>query len=611
MSGVATSPTFGKITYDDKTGQTKISQKVMGIDPGEYLTAIAETREKTLLTKPRHDLESVDKKRTALSELEALVSDYRVLLNRLRGAKEGTNAEGVFSEPTASATTNTSAVAGDLFDLAGDVAPGSFDLKIERLARKDQSLATTDVADKTAALGSSGTITVNGQVINVAGTDSLEDIAENVNAVKDTTKVEAVILKLSDTSYKLTFVSTEDATPIIVSKSLSGINQTAIPDSSGNSAQDLSAKIYFRDMGTAIYRTSNKISDLGDILENGTLILKKADSATTISVKVENDTAKTETEIRDFVKKHNELIDFLKKHQALNEERTGPAEDAYLFESPTLKALLNQLQITLSDRVDWASGSSYGSLREVGINLIEGRKLEIDETVDQVTQRNPLQQALYANYNKVRAVFGFEWNSSDATFKITNHPINWLSHLNSSTQTNNIIVTLSRDGNGDLSATITDDSGTIYPATVTVTGTVAMIKADTYDSLGNASPYRGFELLVKDADQIANSSSRASTITGTQGVVDHMAKVLESMTSKGEYNSATKLMEFKGQFELERDELSDTETRLKEKIDRLEQRIADEKTRMERKFALMQRTLAQALSTASFLQSVMMGPQAA
>lgn len=611
MSGVTATPTFGKMTYDEKTGQTKISQKVMGIDPGEYLEAIAEAREKTLLTKPRHDLESVDKKRTALSELETLVGDYRTLLSRLRGGKEGLNAEGVFSEPTASATTNTSTAAGDLFDLAGDIAPGSFDLKIEQLARKDQSLATSGVADKTAAVGPSGTITVNGQVINIAGTDSLEDIAESVNAVKDTTKVEAVIIKLSDTSYKLTFVGTEDATPIVVSKSLIGANQTAIPDSSGNSAQDLSAKFYFRDMGTPIYRTSNKVSDLGDILGNGTLILKKADASTTISVKVENDTAKTETEIHDFVKKHNELIDFLKKHQSLNEERTGPAEDASLFESPTLKALLNQLQITLSDRVDWVSGTDYGSLREVGINLIEGGKLEVDETVDQVTQRNPLQQALYADYNKVKAVFGFEWDSSDATFTITNHPINWLSHLDSSTQSNNVTVTLSRDGNGDLSATLTDDSGTVYPATVTATGTVAMIKADTYDGLGAASPYRGFELLVKDVDQIANSSSRASTITGTQGVVDHMSKVLESMTSKGEYNSATKLMEFKGQFELERDELSDTETRLKEKIDRLEQRIADEKARMERKFALMQRTLAQALSTSSFLQSVMMGPQAA
>lgn len=607
MSGVTTAPAFGRVSLDEKTGQTKISQKVMGIDPGEYLETLSKAREKTLLTKPKQDLEIVDKTRASLSELESLVGDYKTLLNRLRGAKEGLNAEGVFSEPTASATTNTTAVASDLFDLAGSILPGSFDLKIEQLARKDQSLASTTVVDKTAAVGPSGTLTINGQDITIESTDSLEVIADKVNELQETTKVEAVITKLSDASYRLTFAGTEDATPIVVSKSLSGSNQTAIPDSSGKSVQDLSAKFYFRDMETALYRPSNKITDLGDILENGTLIFKKADNATTVSVKVENDTAKTESEIRDFVKKHNELIDFIQKHRRVNEEGTCRAEDTYLFDSPTLRTLQNLLQTTLSDRVDWISGNSYASLQEIGVNLVEKGKLAIDETVDQITQRNPLQQALYTNYDTVRTVFGFEWASSDSTFTVTNHPISWLSHLNSNTQSNDVTVKLSRDGDGVLSATITDDSGTTYPATVTTTGTVAIIKANTYDDFGNASPYRGFELLVKSVDQIPNNSDRTATITGTQGIVDRMGKILDSMVSKGEYNPATKLVEFRGQFTLERDELSDKETLLKKKIEGLEKKIADEKTRMEHKFALMQRTLAEALSTSTFLQTVMMG----
>lgn len=379
---------------------------------------------------------------------------------------------------------------------------GSYQFTVEQKAEVF-SIGSTIVSDKDADFGGSGIFEINldgytAQEVTVDTTDSLQDIADKINATSEESGIEASILKISETDYQL-ILSGVDTNQAMNVQTLSGnllqtlgfVDATDTFEAAQIIQNEQGSIITYN--GATITRDDNQYDDL---IEGIDLQINAAEPGTTITLDVNNDASATKDAIVAFVNSYNAYRDFVIQNQQVNADGTLP-EDAVLFSEPLLENLSFDLTNLLAGSGN-AENSSINSLRDLGISFDEENRLVIDN-------ETALDDALISNFDDVADFFRTDFTSSSSQL--------------------DIITNTSSASNLDFDLQIvTDTDGTMLSASVD--GDSTAFEIDGTRLIGrNGTEYEGLTLAYVGSDDATIS------ISLTAGIADQMFNLLEGYTN--------------------------------------------------------------------------------
>jgi flagellar hook-associated protein 2 len=252
--------------------------------------------------------------------------------------------------------------------------------------------------------------------INVASGESLQSIADKINAAKDTAD------PTKDVSVKATVV---DSTLVLEHELTGAANNITASDTTGTALQELGVLLStpnnfktvlqtaqdasFTVNGVSVTRSSN--TNLTDVVSGVTLNLYAATAGTPVSLEVKTDTDGIVSKIRAFVDQYNTVMDLI--NTRLSEDKVKDAttdagmRKGLLRGDSVLIGIKNDLRQIASDPIAVAGGA-YDRLSDIGIttdstDFGKSGKLVIDET--------KLRDALNTDPASVQKLF---FNDSDA-----------------------------------------------------------------------------------------------------------------------------------------------------------------------------------------------------
>ncbi len=465
----------------------------------------------------------------AYQELQSLLSDVADAADALR-AVSGTSNSGtdVFLDRAAYLTANgdvdASAALSATVEDGSDV--GSYDIQILQLA-KAHKIAGSTQASKSEDLGLSGVMSlgvVDGEAVEVTITDrmSLADIADAINAESEETGVQATVLRVSDSSYRLVLSGVETGVTIAAS-AVSGDDVLAslgVTNSDGaftDVLQDAQDAILTLD-GITVTRSSNNIDDL---LDGVTLHLYQttqdepdADSDVSITLEVGADVSSAKEAIQALVDAYNAFRDFVATQQTLASDGTV-AEDAVLFGDGTMRSATLSVYSALTATID------DESMALIGLSFDSDGTLVVDE--------DTLDNALLDDLDTVKALLSFQMDASSSQLKLlsrgTSVPANFT--LDISVDSSGAPTAASVGGDSSLftvsGTRIIGAEGSIYEGyTFVFTGSSAQ-SIDVSLKTGIA------ELLYNAADPVADGTDSA-----IQTLIDNLGEVDDDLQTKSD-----------------------------------------------------------------------------
>ncbi len=465
----------------------------------------------------------------AYQELQSLLSDVADAADALR-AVSGTSNSGtdVFLDRAAYLTANgdvdASAALSATVEDGSDV--GSYDIQILQLA-KAHKIAGSTQASKSEDLGLSGVMSlgvVDGEAVELTITDtmSLADIADAINAESEETGVQATVLRVSDSSYRLVLSGVETG-ETIAANAVAGDDVLAVlglTDSDGAFADELQEAqdaILTLD-GITVTRSSNNIDDL---LDGVTLHLYQTtqddpntDSDVSITLEVGADVSSAKEAIQALVDAYNAFRDFVATQQTLASDGTV-AEDAVLFGDGTMRSATLSIYSALTATID------DESMALIGLSFDSDGTLVVDE--------DTLDNALLDDLDTVKALLSFQMDASSSQLKLlsrgTSVPANFT--LDISVDSGGAPTAASVGGDSSLftvsGTRIIGAEGSIYEGyTFVFTGSSAQ-SIDVSLKTGIA------ELLYNAADPVADGTDGA-----IQTLIDNLGEVDDDLQTKSD-----------------------------------------------------------------------------
>lgn len=559
-----------RLTADASTG------KITG-GSDTFINAAEELYEGTMAEakKKENQKDSINLKVAELSLLQSNITDLQTKTNFLYNT-DGIGNYGVFSNMYASYTSTSSTPVSQLMDLnlSSEANLQEFTLEIDQVATYDLCNATVGVADPTVALGWSGNYTINGQAIPIVGTMSLNDIATLINIQTSVADVSAVVVQVTSTDYRLSLQSTALATPITIVDGTTGPAVGQMPAASGKTINDLNAQFIFNNI--PMTRTTNSISD---IVNGLTLVLKQKEVGTTVTVDLAPDTVSITAAINDWVTSINTVMDEVNKNRMSFGDNPQVPDDAPLLNTNIIRAIDALIRESLPQRVTGLGTNSYTYLEEIGLNIDSiTSKITIDLQV--------LDQAMKTNPRAIEKLFDFQSTISNSSFLMPEHPGSVNNDLieDSSGNALSTTVTVSKDGSGNLSATVTVSGGVYSGQTYTIPASAIQTRGDvisfTGDGISNPpvnNPFSGFEFLYVGISNIANGASDSSTIQYTQGIADRLSSGLAEL-----------LDDTSGDFIIQKDDFTNQITRLDDAITKIQEKAEKLKEKFLADFARLE-----------------------
>ena len=272
---------------------------------------------------------------------------------------------------TVMSTSNSSVKAGDLLSASADTSasPDSYTIKVVNLATAEK-LSSGTFADATSALGSSyaGDITINDKTLTVDATDSLTDVAVNINKLN--AGVTASVLNFSTTDHRLIITSTTTGAEGISIEAYDPFGWKDVGHTIVD-GQDATVKID----GVTVTKSSNNIDD---VIPGVTLNLLNADNgSTTINLNVTRDTDTIKKNIQSFVTDYNNVMSYINKQ--FSYDTTTKTTGGILFGDGTLLSVKSDLTSAITQPI-WGVNSQFSILGLAGINLDDKGQLSIDDT---------------------------------------------------------------------------------------------------------------------------------------------------------------------------------------------------------------------------------------
>jgi flagellar hook-associated protein 2 len=193
--------------------------------------------------------------------------------------------------------------------------------------------------------------------------------------------------------------------------------------------------------GIYMSQSSNTITD---VIQGLTLDLLSADSGTTVTVTVSNDTETVESQISDFVSAYNALMASISAATSYDEESKTASP---LLGDSTVSSIRGTLQSIISSMVPGLpSGAELSSLAEIGITTGSGGMLSLNTS--------DLQEALATDFDGVVDLFTESASSSSSSV--------FYQSRGSATQAGTYAVEVTYDEVGNITAaTINGHSATI------------------------------------------------------------------------------------------------------------------------------------------------------
>lgn len=265
------------------------------------------------------------------------------------------------------------------FTLGGEAQAGAHTLLVTSLASADR-YAFDGVADPdTTALGAGNiSFDYDGTTYSVdvvSGFDSLNNVAAAINTAADG-KVTASVVNAgtsSSPSYQLVLAGDSSGADFAITgltSSVAGLTGATRVSTASNAVAVID--------GLSVERSTNLFSD---VLPGVSFTVARKMEATDapVTFTVEIDPEGIRTNIKEFVDAYNEVIDFTNKQNTFSTDN-GPGGP--LFGDGVLSAIRAGLRRALfnPDPTMLSANPDYGSLGNLGIDVQNDGKLEIDET---------------------------------------------------------------------------------------------------------------------------------------------------------------------------------------------------------------------------------------
>lgn len=276
-----------------------------------------------------------------LASLETKLSD--LLLRSAYEARKATSTD----QEVVTASANNSA------------APGTYEIEVLALARSHRVVSDRLEEDLPLGLadGESKSFTVNEATITVEAGDTLQTIADKLNAAEDAKVTATVIdnrlvIEGKETGVELHFSDSDGVLQALGILKADG-SQTTI-----QAPQHARVKVN----GIEIERPSNEV----EVVEGVTFTLRGEGTAV---ITVAKDVSGAVAKIKDVVDQLNSAMDFMSSRLA---------KDGILQGDATLVRLQSSLRLAFMDRAD--TGGKLTTLSEIGITFTREGRAELDES---------------------------------------------------------------------------------------------------------------------------------------------------------------------------------------------------------------------------------------
>lgn len=337
-----------------------------GIGSGLNITNIVDTlvsAERTPKKALLDDRENtLDSKVSAIGSLKSALSSFQDALSKLNSG-DALNLRKVTQSKdnyfTATADKNA--------------ASGSYNIVVDSLA-KSQKLAGLATSDASAAIGSGSLkFAISGSefTVDVAGTDTLANIADKINSASDNVGVTATVIS-TDAGSRLVFTSDNTGTDNQMTVTPSGAELSTMFGSGNLETLQSAANSVIHIDGQTLTSQSNKIENA---ISGVTLDLSDADPSQTVKVTVAQDNDGVKSNIQGFVDAYNSLMS---KISALSSYDADTKAAGALQGDSLVRSLESQIRSKLSNRVNTDSGSI--ALYDIGITTDRYGKLSVDST---------------------------------------------------------------------------------------------------------------------------------------------------------------------------------------------------------------------------------------
>ncbi|WP_417814668.1 flagellar filament capping protein FliD [Thalassospira alkalitolerans] len=534
-------------------------------------------------------IESNDDKLTALKDLQTLIGTLKDSMANLYGATSFDKSKNIFESKQIFASTDSSTSAGELIGITATNAAstGSYTFEVDQVATKHKlssnTVAVAASADITGITGT-GQFTLNGGIgssqITVAAEDTLQDIRDKINNVKDSTGIQASVIKVSATESTLILTSTDEGED----------NRMSFSDDTGNVLQSLgiltdpttinaanvidngdNASIKLD--GISITRSSNEFSDLIDGLN---ISLYDAEPGTKITINIEQDLNQAKTAIIDFVDAYNAVQTFINEKTFVDETTGEASEDAILIGNSTVKNIessLQQIAGTFAKGVtDRAGKDDYSVLAEIGIDFVAyGSNTDplLDNTF--VIDETKLNAALLDEPTEVMELFLFRGKSDNSDLTMTGF----------NGKTNAAQYDFNIDASGGVINSVTYD---ITIDGVTTTGKNATVSGNSITTADGLRLFYGGDKTVADT----------ASITTSAGIGAQLYFQLDSLLNEEDGALSQEITAFETQ-----------NTSYQEKIDRIDDRLESQRENLMDRFIAMETSLARMKTIQNSLDELM------
>ena len=327
------------------------------------------------------------KKEAETSRLKA----FAQLNTRLEALREAVGDMNITSEVQ---TSKISLSSEDAFTAESNgAATGSYDVAVVQLAQVQKSISAGWSSSTDALLGS-GTFSVGGETITIDDTNnSLQGLAAEINALSETTGVQASIINdgKDSNAYHLVLTGEDASTSFTPTATLEDGEGNAI-DFSMEQTRSAQQAVAIVD-GLEVVSDSNTVSG---VIAGVTLHLAEPRVKTsedpleyeTTKMEVEPDSAALKEKVEAFVSSYNDIMDWISSGydefgaSSTTDEDTAESEDESLSSilrgDSTVNKVKRQLQNLLTTMVD--TGGSVTSLGQLGIATQRDGSLELNET---------------------------------------------------------------------------------------------------------------------------------------------------------------------------------------------------------------------------------------
>lgn len=275
-----------------------------------------------------------------LASLETKLSD--LLLRSAYEARKATSTD----QEVVTASANNSA------------APGTYEIEVLALARSHRVVSDRLEEDLPLGLadGESKSFTVNEATITVEAGDTLQTIADKLNAAEDA-KVTATVI-----DNRLVIEGKETGVELHFSDSDGVLQALGILKADGPQTIQAPQHARVKVNGIEIERPSNEV----EVVEGVTFTLRGEGTAVITVVK---DVSGAVAKIKDVVDQLNSAMDFMSSRLA---------KDGILQGDATLVRLQSSLRLAFMDRAD--TGGKLTTLSEIGITFTREGRAELDES---------------------------------------------------------------------------------------------------------------------------------------------------------------------------------------------------------------------------------------